>query len=157
MSIVNHPQSCKPFRIHPERLNLEHARDEGYEILTFGDGFGEIYGPVSQHYTISNFRCNCPDAEKNDGGTYHGYCKHSWWLSQIHICEECGGEAELKEFEHLRCNGHQFAYVCPICQDTKTVKEVHAIRQRARQEAQRAAEMELAIQKGETASVLIYG
>ena len=74
MSIVNQPQSCKPFRIHPERLNLEHAREEGYEILTFGDGFGEVYGPVGQHYTVSNFRCNCPDAEKNDGGTDKGTC-----------------------------------------------------------------------------------
>ena len=158
MSIVKSPKTCKPFRIHPERLTLEHARDEEYEILTFGDGFGEVYGPEGQHYTISNFLCNCPDAEKNDGGTYEGYCKHSWWLSQLHICEECGGEAELMETESpITHNKHRFVYVCPICGDVKGVKQVHAIRQRARQEARRAAEMEMAIEKSEEASALVFG
>ena len=73
--IANRPQPCKPYRIKPDRLNLEHARKEGCEILTFGDGFGEVLCSNGQHYIISAFRCDCPDAQNNDGGTYHVYCK----------------------------------------------------------------------------------
>ncbi len=151
-SIVNQPTTCKPYRIQPDRLTLEYAKQEGYKILTFGDGYGEVIGSNGQHYIISDFRCSCPDAERNDGGTYYGYCKHSWWLSQIHICEDCGGTSEMKEFENLLHNQHRFGYVCDSCGDIETVKEVHAIRQRHRQEAKRAA----IIERAEQASQAIF-
>ena len=150
-SIANQPQPCKPYRIKPDRLTLEYSKTEGYEILTFGDGYGEVLGSDGQHYTISNFRCSCPDSQHNDGGSYHGYCKHSWWLSQLHTCEKCGSTSEMKEIENIRNNHHRFAYVCS-CGDVLTVKEVHAIRKRHQQEAQRAT----AIERAEQASQAIF-
>ena len=161
MNIVKSESSVKviirhPFRVRPndpsDRLSLDFARRQGYEFLLLGDLTGEVHKPDGTVYTIIAGRCNCPDAtdERRGGGSYWGHCKHSWWLSQLHTCGECGADSEMMDFE-TPYGVHSFHFVCLRCGDVRTVEEVLDARRRWRLETERQAEQKRQMQQGKAA------
>lgn len=162
MSIGISPHTVKhPFRVRPndptDRLSLSHARTEGYKVTVIGDGYGEVRKPDGTTYYVSDFICTCPDAIKRDGGSYHGFCKHSFWVHQIHICD-CGGQAEMFDFETPH-GAHDFNYVCHDCGTVKSVQEVVEDRRKWKEETARLAEQRRqaeVIEQGQRASEAVY-
>ena len=68
---------------------------QGYKITLEADGCAEVVNGEGTAYHVHTWQCDCPDSLNRDGGSYEEpdgrrFCKHSAWVSQVHLCE-CGG------------------------------------------------------------------
>jgi len=98
----------------------------GYRVELEEDGVGEVIksdGTVYEVDLINGTGCTCPDAQKHNGGTYSGRCKHQWWLAQLSICTLCGWPMHLNG-EHFECRNRK----CRASRMLSLVKEERAAR-----------------------------
>ena len=101
--IVNQIETCKAY--NSVLLSAQQATQEGYSILWYTRGCGEVFSPSGGHYTICDGQCDCPDATYRDGGTYDGRCKHVIWLSEREHLQH-----SQKEIIERAANAHQLLF-----------------------------------------------
>jgi len=131
-------ESCSEVKAKSWALLEEFAQD-GYRVRLTADGCGVVSKPDGTAYTVEGFRCDCPDSQRRDGGSYtlpdgRRVCKHVLVISLARPCQWCGGTMVL---EPAHRGDHYFR--CLKCQGAFDARLVRQERQAARTAAAAAA------------------
>ena len=141
-----------------QKLSIVHAMQQGYKITLDVDGEAEVTNPKGEIYHIHNWKCDCPDSQGRDGGSYtkgdtnEHFCKHVAWASQIHPCPKCNGIMML----NTECGWRVF--FCCNCPTMIPFQAVKIERQKARKEVEEISrQAEEVITEAEKAGQAVYG
>lgn len=101
---------------------MEEFAAAGYKVELWADGCADVHSP-NGNYSIEHFRCDCPDAQRREGGSYElpdgrHVCKHVLVTMIARPCEHCGGTMLL--------NNRYFD--CPRCGNARDARIVKAER-----------------------------
>lgn len=95
--------------------------EEGCQVKIWHDGYADILKADGTKYHIYHWRCNCPDAERRNGGSYEApggkqVCKHVLVTMLGRPCEHCGRTMVLRDNGYFECDA------CGNARDERVVK-----------------------------------
>lgn len=114
-----------------DKRTLAHAMAQGYHVRLDADGCAEVVSPAGSTYHVHDNRCTCPDHLARNGGSHGGFCKHTWWTSQLFPCDHCSGTMQLGAYT-TAFGEVLHTFTCPRCSNAKQFTVVYGQRLLAR-------------------------